>query len=406
MPLFEPRRVFRRASHPALRSYFRHREIDLDVAWDDLDPDEWQPLCDAWHRLADQDHALVAADFHEVDIMTSETGIKALNEQGRLAGIDLMPLWQTSEHDLDFVLQVFTEHHDTIWLSAARFAVADQLDGGRSWQRYDGLPLFRIDVSDEAQERLAEGLSGYFRAKEGRGQYCLVEHAQRENGQHYYFAYLSDYPMARERFDEAGHLLRGVDHGVFVVIFASSEVGGVVNVCAPGGRSVRDELLRIFGRCVPGVELEPDPDRAAGRYHLGQFKRRRTLTYDPTVVNSAVIRRVSVRAIGGPNRSMTLSADPSADPLDIYTMIYDWLNQRQIPITNLELTSVTFSITLPPDKGTRERSFTFYATRTGKSDLRSKKEAYRATGEQLLEDWGVIDVRRTGRADPGDRAAS
>jgi len=390
---FEPRRVFRRATHEALRGYFETRGIDLGVDWDSLEPNDWKTICQAWQELDDQACACVASDFYEVNRMATEAGIRAIQEQGRSAGVDLVPLMECSG-DIDFVLRVYAQHQEEVWRDAVRWTYADEHEGGQGWQRYDSLPSFTPDPTEDKVRAFAAGLSAYFRAKEGRGQHCLVEHARRANGQRYFFAYLSDYPMARERFDGTGELLRSVESGVFVILVACAEAGGFADICASGGRKVRDEVLRIFGSALTEVELEPNPDATAGQYALDQLKKAKRLSFDPSMVKSAQITGVRFKAAGGGRRTMELKADPERD-LDIHYMLSHWVNQENVPITTVRFQTVFFSIELVEGEG-RQGRFSFYVTRTGRSNLRSKKNEYQVLGEDLLIEWGVIDEPATG----------
>jgi hypothetical protein len=80
MSHFEPRRVFRRARLQTLHAYFDHRQIALDIPWDNLADTDWRTVVDAWARLPDETNALVAADFYDFAVMAEEAGVRALLE--------------------------------------------------------------------------------------------------------------------------------------------------------------------------------------------------------------------------------------------------------------------------------------------------------------------------------------
>lgn len=404
MANFDPRRVLRHASPSALCAYFNHKHIDLKIDWTAL-ADDRQPLYEAWQLLPDAVQADVSVDFHEVDTMTAETGIKALLEQGQAAQppIDLLSLLGREANSTDFVLQVMVQHSQ-LWTNSVRFALTDQMAGGRAWQRYERLGPFTPEWSNEIRDRLGASLSAYFRKSQCRGRHVHVDHAMRGDGQRVYFIYLSDYPASRDRFDESGHLLRSIDHGVFEIFFACPANGGSVDLCALGGREVRDELLRIFGRCVADVELRPDPNRAPARFELNQLKRKRDLKIDHAEVAKAWISAVTFTLIGGGERKATLHADEAGGTLDIYNTMETWLDDKNVPHANIDLLSVTFRMQLP-GTGQRVPSFSFYVKSTGSSNLRVLKEPYRVLASKYLKEWSV-DVQKSHRSAAGPVTAA
>ncbi|MBA3709179.1 MAG: hypothetical protein H0W83_10220 [Planctomycetes bacterium] len=402
MSHFEPRRIFRRARLQTLRAYFEHKGIVTDVAWDELEDNDWRTVADAWARLGDEINAQVAADFYDFDVMAEEAGVRALLEVFQMMGKDWSLALAAVDDPLEGVMRAFMEQTD-LWNLATRLAVSDTLAHSRSHHRYDGLPGFTADIGSEACERLREGLSAFFRRVEGRGQHGVVESAERAGGVRLFTAYLSDYPLAREILVNRHELQRAVDAGrVFTLVVSCPTNGGAVDISASGGRKVRDEILTIFGRSMDeDLELVVDPMAQIGRYELNHLRRRWTLPFDPTVVDDARIRSVRFRVIGGGRRSVEIKADPNESPLDIYEVLTNWFNQERVPSTNIDFQSVTFAVRLPATTG-RLPCFTFYATRSGSSNVRSRKEEYRRIGEKLIEQWRIyVPQSATGTAGAG-----
>lgn len=399
MSHFEPRRIFRRARLQTLRAYFNHRRITLDVPWDDLGDTDWRTVVDAWARLGDEANALVAADFFDFSVMAEEAGVRALLESCLHNGSDWSLILAAVEDPLDGVMRVFIEKPES-WNLAMHLATADMLATGRSHQRYDNLPGFTADTGDAACDRLRQGLSAFYRRVEGRGQFGVVESADRAGGLRSYTAYLSDYPLAREILVDRRELQRAVDTGrVFTVAISCPANGGSVEISASGGRKVRDEILTIFGRSMDeDLELVVDPDAPAGRYELNQLRRRQALPFDRAEVEDARIRSVRFHVIGGGRRSIEVKADPNEGALDIYEVLDHWFDRERVPPTNIDFQSVNFAVKLPHTEG-RLPCFSFYASRSGASNVRSLKENYRRIGERLIASWRIhVPQSATGTA--------
>jgi hypothetical protein len=400
---FKPSQVFRRTTLTTLRNYFHSKGIDLGLDWDTLDSSQWPEVQAAWEALDDATNATVAADFYDVLAMTSEIGIRSILEACRMfKNIDQTVALEQADHVLDFVMSVAVEQHD-IWDTIVRFATADDLAYGRSWQRYDDLPAFVPRTDEQTCEQFRQALSAYYKQHEARGQFGVIEVDQREDGTCLFSVYLSDYPVAREVLTSQNALKREIDAGrVFTVYIRCPMNGGLADVSATGGNPVRNEILRIFGRCVPSVPVEFDLDnRRVGSYQLDHLRYQRTLPFDPTVVQDARIKEVRLRVLGGGKRSMTIKADPDKGPEDIYDVFAEWLNTRRIPIHNIDLQRVVFSVHLPrPAAGGRIPAFSFGVSRIGACNVGNLKDHYQQIGEQLLMDWGV-DV-----SDEHPRAAS
>ena len=139
MSHFEPRRVFRRARLQTLHAYFDHRQIALDIPWDNLADTDWRTVVDAWARLPDETNALVAADFYDFAVMAEEAGVRALLEACLQQGSDWTLVLATVDDPLDGVMRVFVEK-PSAWDLAMRLATSDMLAHGRSHQRYDARP--------------------------------------------------------------------------------------------------------------------------------------------------------------------------------------------------------------------------------------------------------------------------
>jgi hypothetical protein len=74
----------------------------------------------------------------------------------------------------------------------ALFVSADLLPN-RYWVRQKSLPKKMPNTPEQASRALADALSEYSRAEQGRGHRCTVETYLRCGRLHYFFAYLKDY---------------------------------------------------------------------------------------------------------------------------------------------------------------------------------------------------------------------
>ncbi len=384
----EPRRFLRRISNELLHTYFNNNNIHLAIEWDTLTKRDWKTIHDAWLAIDDDDtRCRTIADFQEVHSLATENGIRMLRAEAQRHNDELARAFDTLPHRHDMAMYAFL-HHQHIWRDAARFADAQSLAGSRYWHRYSDIDTFSPHITATALTQLETCLSAFYREQESRGQYCRVEHSQRQDGQHFFFAYLEDHPTAGECFDN-GELQKTINRGVFEVFFSCSQQGDFLDVYATGNKQLREDLLRLFGCCIVGENFNPETASTEKSYRIRTLGHQQTFATDPEDnISDARIRALTVRVRGGGKRQLKMTADPDAGPNDIYRILGDWLNHKNVPLANIEVLNVEFGIRFISDQK-RKPGFAFSISSRGSCTLRSKSEKLRLIGEKYLEKWGI-----------------
>ena len=124
------------------------------------------------------------------------------------------------------------------------------------------------------------------------------------------------------------------------------------------------------------------------RNRLDHLRHPRVLSVDPQFAASARICALRFRLWGGGPRSITLAADATQGPLDIYDMLRSWCNQAHVFPECLDLRSVTIAIRLasvPPAE------ITCTINADGSHTASMLRGFERRVCLALLMQWGMLD---------------
>lgn len=234
---FDPRKVLKQIDNALLREFFSRRNELEGIPWGDLTPHRIEPIFDAWQQLPDearndihnvmqQVHDL--ADPRAIRILAEEVGYRLrarLAEFEELRSRQSKAMWAYLNCRPAFKAAGFWSH-------------ADALQGGRSWNRRNGLPIEPFDPSELRIRSLATELTEYYSTRELRGRHCKVEHHQRHDGPHYFFAYLDDYPEAVIEFNAENEPVPRSARQAFENVFVFDPTDGSMELCARGGLPV------------------------------------------------------------------------------------------------------------------------------------------------------------------------
>jgi hypothetical protein len=229
-------------------------------------------------------------------------------------------------------------------------------------------------------------LGELFWAEQGRGRRCTVE-AFRRRDTAYYFAHPDDYVQNVQAHDNDGVLAPRAFRSTFLVVFAYDGRAGTLELFAKGPAKFKGRLEQAFAEVVLGRPLGPwHPKPAYALNHLlsPDFK----LVTDPADGVTARIRKLRLD-LKNSRRRITLEADPEAPPDDIYRMMNDVLERRNVPAAAVHVGMVTFGLEFDGANGRRGGSLTFDVAWPGSCSLRNHRPEYVEVALKYLKRWGV-----------------
>ena len=265
------RKAFLKAApNSLLRRYLAERGLGEGIQWKALPENMIDEIERCIERAGEQKRSEIDNDFWEINDLADEGGARTLIAEGKTrhhgvgTGIDLTGAAAKAKTPLHFAFQVFLEHRD-IFKVAWDFHRSDRISLTR-WGTRGDLAGCNTDASAPATKRLGERLSEYYMLKEGRGQYCHVDHWERGN-ELYWFAYPEDYGHASLGYDSRHQLRSQAQRPVFYIVFIFCKEEGSLRYFVEGDRQTRFDCQRIFGETVLKVKLL-DPPTEQVNYEL------------------------------------------------------------------------------------------------------------------------------------------
>lgn len=386
---FDPRKVLKQIDNPLLREFFRRRDELEDVPWDDLTPHRIEPIFDAWQALPDearndvhnvmqQVHDL--ADPRAIQILAEELGYRAGD---RLAEFDELRSRQSK------AMWAFL-HFRPAFKAAGFWSHADALQGGRSWNRRNGLPVGAFEPSDLRIRSLATELTEYYSTKELRGRHCKVEHHQRHDGPHYFFAYLENYPEAVIEFNAENELEPRSARQAFENVFVFDPTDGSMELCAHGGLPVWNDLQVAFCRAMLGIDVEPvPPQRPVFRLDellSPDFQ----MPLDPLDgVDEATITMLRLREPGS-RVTYDVRLNRHGGPGDLHRELARCTNLIDRRGPGVQVLAAGFRLRLARPAQGGQRTLPIRVTAPNGCDLKTRPDDLRSLGERCLRRWGVL----------------
>ena len=143
-----------------------------------------------------------------------------------------------------------------------------------------------------------------------------------------------------------------------------------------------------------GQEL-PDESPLGHPYELNGLKSRDFLqtirqTDPEDGIEEVQIRKLRLSVMGGAKRRITIEVDPNGGPIDIYDILDDFINRRNLPDALFDITLVQFHFRFVHTGQGRQKTLTFEVSHPNTSNLKScRREDLRLIGEKYLRRWGI-----------------
>lgn len=356
---YTPRVFFRQTPNSLLEVYFRRRAADDGADWDALqaaptDPAlaPWQAFAkidwsalgetdiesiyEAWQDLPKDEREESESDFRAIYDMSTGDGVRVVIEEGHFHKKDLGPELDAIEGYHAKAMHVFL-NYARIFRVARLMNYADHYDRRYRRKRND-LPKKQPDISMAARDALKKAIAAYYWQKEGRGQNCTVETYLRANRYHYFFAYPEDYAGTFIGYDSSGTFVRRAQQPAFEVVFVFDPVDGTLELYARGDKKLKQDLQALFGRTILHEDIGPEK-RNSNPYDLSGLKRR-DFKFQPQPgdgLTAVRVKNMRLRIKGNPRRRLTVEGDIRSNPMDVYDVMRDTLDDKKLPITNVDV---------------------------------------------------------------------
>jgi hypothetical protein len=240
--------------------------------------------------------------------------------------------------------------------------------------------------------------------KEGRGQYCHVDHWKRED-KLYWFAHPEDYGQAPLGYDDQHELAPQPQRPVFDVIFQYCQAAGWLDLLAPGGKQTRQDLQRLFGEEILRAKLPPQEIEPVTYELDGLMDREFPFAVEANDgVEKVKVKRLRLRVVGTAKRSITLEADSLTNPKAVYSMLDDLLEHSDLGAEALQLTGVGLQLVFTPNERGRRRILSFDVGYPNSCSLHDGDPLH-DVARRLLQRWG-IDVSERSQTGPAARRRS
>lgn len=357
---------------------------NLGIAWHALHEREVQPILEALDQLPADAQTTIETALHNIFDLACQNGVNAILEAADDA----------SRRESVLYLPDSTGPYCTAawtWLNYPdvfdRAALLCQIDGLSRWRKRKDLPRVEPSTTPEVILRLERALSELLRSEQGRGHHCTVEHAYRHDGSDYFLAYPDDFVETITIHDEDGKLTPRPIRQTFEIVFAYDREEGTLETHARVPTRLKPLLEEAFCRIALGVE--PDPVQRQVVYNLNILKEAVfQLPTDPKDCVAAKVCRVRL-AIPDSQWSIILEAARNGARDEMAEMIDECLDEENIPLERVNVTSARFRMDFHGVNGRRPGSLTFDVSLPDCCNLRNQRPERVALALKYLKEWGV-----------------
>lgn len=354
----------------------------LDPCWPNLRKQEIDPILDYLDELPRERLDELESVLRSVFDLACESGFSALLEAGPHGGIS--NLGELVPEDLTVYGRAMWAwlRHRGVFDRAQAIHRAEQMSW---WRKRNGLPQVPPDLSPPAREKLEREISMLLKAQ-GRGKDCTVETLSRD-GVDYFFAYPDDFVQNVTVHDQEGRLAPEAFRQTMLFAFAFDHEEGTLETSARLPKPMKERLESIFADAILHHELAPHKPDAA--YELNQLKDPAfDLTTDPADCLRVHIRKMRLSAKYGGRRILVEVDDD--DPHDnIHKAIEECVNLEVVPLSEWNVTLVTFCFEFLPLAGRKHGQLSFDVSYPHSCSLRNNRPERVELIRKYLKRWNI-----------------
>lgn len=379
---YNAKTVLRLIPNETLARLFAPYPVFADFDWGAGSKASADRIFERWQTMEDGEIRAVGRVLRQAHCLATPRGTRALIEAGRDQGLDLVGKFAALGNAHERALACSLDHPEVF--SAAR--ILDLIEGLRrtSWEKRNGFPKQDLAAPEAMKAELGPRIGDYYRARDGRGAPCKVEHQKRSNGSHWFFAYPADYEDEVLGYDDSGELGRRPWSKAFEVVFIYDGAAGTIDLYAQGGRVVRDELTGIFTEIAFGEAQESEPWKPVP-YNLDLFKKSgvELPTKPEHHITSVRVKALRFEVHGADSGLITVDTGRSQKP--VYQLIRAHLAEQTATLGDVTIREVSLQVVFEPP-GKRKRTVTFEITPTH-CNLDDSEEADILWG--YLKEWTI-----------------
>jgi len=392
---FDPVAVLKTLSRSLLRKFLDiHYPIpDNDVPWTLSASPRRITFLEEWMSLPEDQRERMQLTLQEIFHLSCEDGMQSLSTELRATRPESLADFSRLPHRLDQAMWSWLHHRD-IFDHAILFAQADRLSHGRLWKRWKVSPPMQLEITAENLKALEKKLAAWYFTREMRGRHCSIHHFQRQNGVHYFFAYLDDWPNALMKFNAEGQLHASHGRYAFNNVFAYDSHSGMLDITAAPRKASEETLPRMFAETILGIsQLAACRIRRAYRLdHLlhPQFEFKTDPT-DSIAHIQLTHMRVGHRSVKPDGRYKELGFGRDESLAQIRDCVRKELVDADLDRDLLMVHSVGFRLKFRSRNNARARSLSFHISAPNTCDLKEKPEDLRQVGEHCLKLWSITN---------------
>lgn len=381
---YNPKTVLRQVSNRNLQQFFSPYQEFAALDWAAIRETRIEPVFDAWHRLPEASRKAVSGVLRRVHALASARGTAVLVETAAEEGIDITEAVRSMKNAYDRAFWVSLHHPAVFGGAGTQFHISTL--PRRSWEKRNGMPQRAVEVEESVVEELGRNISGYYLARQGRGERCKVEYRRRA-GVDTFFAYPADYADEIIGYDDDGELARSPWNPAFEVVFRYDGGAGTMDLYAEGGKKVREDLAEIFARVVLHEERQPMLWERPP-FDLDVLKNR-DLVFPTQPADEIELVRVTglrVRVHQRPGGKIGLDVDGGDPGTTVYSLLDATLDEKKVSLSNLTVLEATLQAVFRKP-GSRSTTINFRITSGSYCDLGDSAEEEKL--KRYLRLWGI-----------------
>lgn len=392
------RTLFRKTPQSRQKEYFEARigNFPNDFDWTLGGRDLAEALEVAISNTTEKLENLVRADLDNILGLADRDGWRAVEETCRGGGVDL----DSCEGQHDAIMMLALQHR-TLFERALMTSSFKRRNGGRDWSAFElkgGQSA--IDISDEiGRERfLAEALQilgvppGRKREADWYDSIRRDPVTGEERRVTQATIYVEERPESSLAFGEGDSVEWSVVPRVGEVAFSYDAREKIFEVCAAGGKLVREKYAHAFAECFVG-ETSQTVETPMREIDFGPLMQSPNFPHDPADrIDSFEVSQLAFYSTSGGFTTFERRGDGES--------IHDFIARRfgeQSPTTatGWKMTSATLRIIRSPVDGVgRKKTLTVDLKAPNRTTLRNKTEEDRMFVTDLLDRWGLFAAQR------------
>lgn len=347
----------------------------------ELEENQFKPIIELIELQNPEKQAEIEKDFRDINERACKAGTTCLIEESQWEGHNLDiadDIGQMSNH-YERAMWVFL-NHPTVFKNSGHFQKMDGVTFKKAFA-WKGLNPKQLDSElEDFKQKMIEHYK-----KEGRGKHCIIEVLKRSAQERYcYFVYLEDYGDILNEFEGNKFKQRAIKP-VFEVVFVYHPESGRIETNAKAKRDRTKQLYEAF--CQGVLNMKKLPDKNSRMYNLEKLKTRFNFMPRDSQDNIASVKLKFVELKVDSKRRISFTDNGSRS--DIYNLIDDALNKKNIPPDSVTVTKVKIQIVFKkmPDER-RAKTVTFEIGTPDRCTL--KDSITHQIAQRYVEKWGLI----------------